>query len=266
MKLRNLFIITLFSFTCLAQSGTVLFRESFGFGPAQQRPKSGKGKLTPVFVATGVSGFWAEFPADKSVTWMSVDAAGVPGWNFAASSPNPYEPPTPMQAPLVGGGVDVPNGLAYCFNDLGAFRAMNLLAPVSSPKTKFEVTAELMPRPIVGHSTAMGLTNSNVLEDNFEGSATVWVRILAQVTGVQGSGLAEFRVRGLAGPVVSQQVPVDFNGFNPVKIVVDPVGLTATATVNGIVLGTLPIPAGGTKYLGFEGSGGADDVFVRLAQ
>jgi hypothetical protein len=256
MRLSVLALSLVFSSIGGAQSGTIVFRESFGFGVNDARPKSGKGRMTPVFAGTGVGGFWAEFPADKSTSWMSVDVSGVPGWNFAATSPNPYEAPSPLQA----NG----NGTAWCFNDVGAFRAVNLLAPINSPRTRFAISAELMPRPILGHSTALGLTNSNVLEDNFEGSATVWVRILAQETGVQGSGRAEFRTRGLTGPSVSATVPVDFNGFNPVEIVVDPVGLTATAKVNGIVLGTLPVPAGTTKYAGVEGSGGVDDLVVRV--
>ncbi len=190
---------------------------------------------------------------------MSLDAAGVPGWNFAGTSPNPYEAPTPMQP---GGS----NGTAWCFNDLNVFRSVDLLVPMSTPKAQFSLSAELMPRPILGHYTALGLTTSNVLEDNFEGGATVWVRILAQATGVQGSGLAEFRTRGLSGPSVSAIIPVDFNGFNPVQIAVDPVALRATATVNGIVLGTLPIQAGTTKYLGVEGSGGVDNLILQLMQ
>ena len=56
-----------------------------------------------------------------------------------------------------------------------AFRAVNLLAPLNSPRTRFSLHAELMPRPILGHWTALGVTNSNVLEDNFEGGAAVWV-------------------------------------------------------------------------------------------
>jgi hypothetical protein len=69
----------------------------------------------------------------------------------------------------------------------------------------------------------------------------VWVRILAIETGVQGTGTAEFRTRGLAGPSASLQIPVTFNG---------------------IVIGTLPIPAGTTKFLGVEGSGGVDNLSV----
>ena len=257
MRLLLLASTLLISTIASAQTGNILFRESFGFGPNYERPKSGKGKLTPVFVATGVSGFWAENPANKSTTWMSIDAAGVPGWNFAATSVNPNEAPTPMQP-------DGSNGTAWCFNDLSVFRNVDLLAPFVSPKAKFSISADLMPRPILGHSTALGLSTSNTLEDNFEGSALVWVRILAQETGAQGLGLAEFRTRGLAGANTSLQVPVEFNGFNRVEMVVDPIALTATATVNGIPMGTLPIPAGGSRYLGVEGSGGVDNLVAQL--
>jgi hypothetical protein len=256
MKTSVIALSLALSSVCLAQTSTIVFRESFGFGVDYQRPKSGKGRMTPVYVGTGVGGFWAEFPADKSVSWMSVDASGVPGWNFAATTPNPYEAPSPLQQ----GG----NGTAWCFNDLGAFRSVNLLVPMSSPRSRYSISAELMPRPILGHYTALGLTNSNVLEDNFESSATVWVRILAQTTGVQGSGLVEFRTQGLTGPSVTGQIPVEFNGFNHVQIVIDPVALTATATVNGVALGTLPVPPGTTKYAGFEGSGGVDNLVVQL--
>lgn len=260
MMTRILGATLLFASLSFAQNDpNLLFRESFGPGPAPDysRPKSGKGKLTPASVGTGLSGFWAEFPSSKNTTWMSIDAAGVPGWNFAGTSINPNEAPTPYQP-------DGMNGTAWCFNDLGAFRNVNLLAPFNSPKTRFSISADLMPRPILGHSTALGLTNSNVLEDNFETSATVWVRILAQETGVQGSGKAEFRVQGLTGASTSAIIPVDFNGFNHVVIVIDPVARQATATVNGINLGTLAIPAGTTKYIGVEGSGGVDDLNVKL--
>ncbi len=257
MKHTPLVLSLALAATCMAQTPTLLFRESFGFGPDYSRPKSGKGALTQVFIGKSLSGFWAENPSNKSTTWMTPDTSGVPGWNFAASTPDPYEGPSTYQP-------NGDNGTAWCFNDLGVFRSVNLLAPVNSPKTKFSISAELMPRPILGHSTSLGLTNSNVLEDNFEGSATVWVRLLAQQTGVQGSGLAEFRTRGLAGPGVSLQIPIDFNGFNRVVIVIDPVALTATATANGVVLGTLPVPPGTTKYVGVEGSGGVDNLQVQL--
>lgn len=234
-----------------------MFRESFGFGANYQRPKSGKGRMTPVFVATGIAGFWAEYPATKNNTWMGLDVSGTASWTFAAATPNPMEDPTPMQP-------DGSNGTAFCINDLGPFQPVDLLVPMNSPKTKFSITAELGPRPVVGHYTGIGLTNANVLEDNFETSATVWVRLLAQETGVQGTGLAEFRTNGLAGPSVSGVVPVDFNGFTHVEIIVDPVRQAATATVSGVPLGTLRIPAGTTKYVGFEGSGMADNLVVKV--
>lgn len=248
------FLLT--SALAFAQSGTIVFHESFGSGPGGLRPKSGKGALAPANVATGLGGFWAEFPSNKSTTWMTPDSSTLPGWSFAATSVNPLEPPTPYQDPGM-------NGTAWCFNDLGAFQSVALLAPMNSPKAAFTISAELMPRPILGHYTALGVTNSNALLDNFEAGAAVWVRILATATGVQGSGIAEFRTHGMSGPSTSLQIPVDFNGFNHTEIVIDPVNLRATATVNGVALGSLPIPAGTTKYIGFEGSGGVDNLFVR---
>ena len=249
------------SFACFGQPGTLIFRESFGFGRRQRSaPKKRGGEDDPRSSSQPGSAPWAEFPkSEKSVTWMSIDASGVPGWNFAAATPNPC-----MR--IRARCNRMARTVAMCFNDVGEFRAVNLMAPISSPRSKFSLSAELMPRPILGHSTSLGLTNSNVLEDNFEGSAAVWVRILAQATGVQGTGEVEFRTRGMAGQSVAMQIPVEFNGFNPVEIVVDPVALTATATVNGIVIGTLPIPSGTTKYVGFEGSGVLYNVILKLVQ
>lgn len=155
------------------------------------------------------------------------------------------------------------NGTAWCFNDLGTFRYVDLLAPFNSPNS-FLITADLMPRPILGHSAAIGLTNSNVLEDNLESSATVWVRILAQATGVQGSGLAEFRTRGLAGPSVTAQIPVDFNGFKPGPDHRRPDRPSCHRHGQRRPPGHTSDPAGTTKYLGVEGSGGIDNLLVRL--
>jgi hypothetical protein len=115
-------------------------------------------------------------------------------------------------------------------------------------------------------SSDLGVTGSNLLQGNFESSAAVWVRLKMDVAGDSAFGLAELRTRGLDGPSVSVRVPLDYNGFNHVEITIDPVALRATATVAGVVVGTLPIPAATTRYVGFEGTGGADDLVVRLAQ
>ncbi|BDC52117.1 hypothetical protein F183_A44320 [Bryobacterales bacterium F-183] len=118
----------------------------------------------------------------------------------------------------------------------------------------------------MGHYTAMGVTGSNLLQGNFESGAAVWVRVKMDIAGDSSFGLAELRTRGVDGPSVAVRVPLDYNGFNHVEIVVDPVALRATATVAGVVVGTLPIPAGTTRYVGFEGTGGADNLVIRLAQ
>lgn len=237
--------------------GTQLFRESFAFGPTNQRPKSGKGRMTNIFLNMSISGFWVENPSNRNTTWMTLDGSGVQGWTWAAASPNPYEAPTPLDP------TGTNNGIAWCQVDPGAaFEQSALLAPFPAPTVKFSVSGDLMPRPIVGQYTALGLTYSNALQDNFESAAAVWVRLRMNDPADTFNGVAEFHIYGLAGPTVSAAVPVTYNGFNHTEIIVDPVALRATATVNGVPLGTLRIPAAAPRYVGFEGSGGADNLVV----
>lgn len=73
--------------------GTQLFRESFVFGPNNQRPKGGKGRMTNIFLNMSISGFSVEDPSNENTTWMTPDGSGVQGWAWAAATPNPYEAP-----------------------------------------------------------------------------------------------------------------------------------------------------------------------------
>ncbi|MBL8236048.1 MAG: hypothetical protein JNM66_01410 [Bryobacterales bacterium] len=250
--MRNAWLILLV--TCSGAWGqTQIFRESFGFGPNHERPKGGKGRMEPS--TGGFSGYWAEYPSNKNTAWMTADGKGSGGWRWASSTPNPYEAPSSLD-------VEGENGLAWCSCAAGTQAA--LLAPMASPKVKYVVSADLLPSPEAGHYTAVGVTNSNVVQDNFESGAAVWVRVRAHTEGGVTTGMAELLTQGLSGPSAAVQVSLDYGGFNHVELVIDPVGLTATARVSGVVVGTLPIAAGTTRYVGFEGTAGADNLMVKL--
>jgi hypothetical protein len=85
--------------------GTILARDTFGFGPQLLRPTGGNGTLKPVAIHVRLNGFWAEQPCSNNAVWMSASGSGVQSWNFSITNTDPKEPPSAMMPAGLENGV-----------------------------------------------------------------------------------------------------------------------------------------------------------------
>ena len=182
----------------------VLFFDTFYLAP---RPRGDRGELRDVFANTSLNDFWVQFPGTNTPRWKAGDGQDF-GWQFSASSIDPYEPPEDA----VGG-----NGTITA---RGRPAALVAFAP---PTTPFAVAANLLPLNLPGNWVAVGFTSSGVLSNNFENFAQVWLRLY-------GNGDYEVRTSGTNGDVVSGHIFMP--GFTPVKLICDPVERRISGFVN----------------------------------
>jgi hypothetical protein len=89
--------VTLWILICSAAMGTgpmaiadeALFFDTFYLAP---RPRGDRGELRDVFANTSLNDFWVQFPGTNIARWKAGDGQDF-GWQFSASSIDPYEPP-----------------------------------------------------------------------------------------------------------------------------------------------------------------------------
>jgi hypothetical protein len=97
--------------------GPVYLHDSFGF--AQRTRYAANGSIVDV-VDKEVNGIRAEYPNNRSETWISGNVGGAASWNFASVGPSdPFEPVTPLQVnefgyndgilAIVGAEIDTPD-------------------------------------------------------------------------------------------------------------------------------------------------------------
>lgn len=221
--------------------GQTIIAESFGLNFPTGRPAGGKGTIKSSQIHTGLSGFWAEFPATSAYVWSTPDGKGVQTWSFSGSSLNPKQPPTAWDP------ADQ-NGTATAGSGTGSPAALLPFAPVSIP---YEVSLDLVQQPRVSNDwLAVGFSSSNATSHNFETSGQAWLRIRASNPLVEPwSQTVELHTNGLAGLSISANVIL--TGFDTLTVRVDPVAKTVTGLFNGTVLGTLPYAAT-PNHVGFE--------------
>lgn len=237
-----------------APAPDIVYRESFGPGPEQLRPKGGKGDMRSAFLHTTIGGFWVEWPGSKNTQWIG--ANGDQSWKFAGADGNPYELPSPLQ-PGEGYG-----GVAYS----EVFDVVNplypsLLLPVSMPAGRWALSIEATPygSQTFGSYVALGVTDSSVTTSNL---TTVGKVALIIKRDRAGATSYEFW-SGVGGRTLLASGPMDDMTWNHMVLAYDTATQELTASLNDLVIGTFNINLGAPRYAGFEGLGMADNFVIR---
>lgn len=240
-----------------APAPDILVRESFGPGPEGVRPKGGKGDLRSTFIGTTLGGFWVEWPGDKNRAWIT--SAGEATWKFSSvtmadGSTNPYELPSPLQAPGTIGmvGADVTDGATAGYP--------SALLPVTWPTTAWSMSIEATPSNMPGGHIALGVTDSGATLGNLATAAKLSL-FLRQAA--DGSSLRWELWQGGAARTLMASGNVEDVGFNQLRLSYDPSTLRVSVHVNGVFGGTFAINLGVPRYAAFEGHGGVDNFVLR---
>ena len=233
----------------------VLYRESFGLADLA-RPTGGKGVMKSTYLHTNIKGFWMEYPGSKSTQWIGPDNGQT--WNFCAATDNPYEMFSPIQVTYANGCV-----ASDWFDN--PTTSPTALMPVSLPSTAYEVSFNGYPAPLPGNYLALGLTNSPAVYSNLATVGSIVLITKPAPPYMNYTLLYELRVGGLNGTLLASGETF-FDGWNQLKLRIDPVANTVGGSVNGIDLGTHPLDIGVPRYAGFEGVGIGDNFVIRLAQ
>ncbi len=233
----------------------VIYRESFGAADLY-RPTGGKGDMRADYIHTTIQGFWIEYPGSKDTQWITPDANQT--WKFCASSVNPYEMFSPIQVTYGNGCV-----ASEWFDPVTTYPAA--LMPVRLPTVPYELTLNGYPAPLPGSYLALGLTNSSTVYSNLDASGSVVLVIRPGVPYSNYTILYELRAGGMNGTLLASGETY-FEGFNQMKLRIDPTNHTVGGSVNGTDLGTHTLDIGNPRYAGFEGVGIADNFVVTELQ
>jgi hypothetical protein len=240
-------------------SGPTYVRESFGF--AQGTRYKQNGDVKEVFLHTNVNGIRAEYPNNKTETWIAPpETAGGQEWDFAVVGPaDPYEAYTPLQDDKVNGyysdGELFLNGANFL--DGSPDLRPNALLPFAAPTASaYTVSADSV--AFFG-KTAIGFTSSGAVNRNFETSGQAWLEV--DFTGNFPAGGSTFvntfvlHTDGLNGPTVSGVFNGDPTSFNRLALSYDPTNRVVSASINGQTVATVPyVMTSAVKYVGVEGS------------
>src|SRR5689334_15296875 len=244
-------------------SGPTYIHESFGF--AQGTRYKQNGSVTAVGVHSNVSGIRAEFPNNKTESWIAPpEVAGGQEWDFAVVGPSdPHEAFTPLQNDTVNNIYS--DGLLFLnganFLDGTGDQRPNALLPFAAPTN----SAYTVSGDSVGFfgKTAIGFTSSGAVNSNFETNGQAWLEINSMANFPAGGNTFidtfVFHTNGLNGPSISGTFTQDPTAFNQMAVSYDPVNHIASASLNGVVLAQLPYTAtSAIKYVGVEGSWNAN--------
>ncbi len=236
----------------------VLYRESFGEAELY-RPTGGKGIMKNDQIHVAINRFWIEYPGSKNTNWIASDVGQT--WRFCGASDNPYEMFSPIQMTL---GMYM-NGCVVSFWADVPTTDPTALMPVTLPAEPYEVSFNGYPAPIAGKYLAIGLTSSAALYSNLATSGNVVLVTRPAPPYMNFTLLYELRAGGMNGTLLASGETY-FEGWNQIKLRVDPVAHTVGGSVNGTDLGTFPLDVGAPKYAGFEGVGIGDNFVIRTVQ
>jgi hypothetical protein len=240
-------------------SGPSYVRESFGF--AQGTRYKQNGDIKQVSLHDNINGIRAEFPNNKTETWMAPpEVTGGQEWDFAVVGPSdPYEAFTPLQNDTVNNNYS--DGLLFLngasFLDGTGDQRPNALLPFAAPTN----SAYTVSGDTVGFfgKTAIGLSSSSALNNNFETNGEAWLEVNFMGNFPAGGSTFiqkwEFHTNGLSGPSLSGTFNGDITGFNRLAVSYDPVSKMVAASINGDVVASMPYTLkSAVKYAGVEGS------------
>jgi hypothetical protein len=241
--------------------GPVYVHESFG--SAQRTRYAQNGSIVDVLQKPEVNGIRAEFPNNKTESWLSATAG--PSWKFTTVGPaDPFEPVTPLQDSEFG----VQDGLLFLVGtELGApdTRPAALIPFAAPASTAVTVSGDTV--AFFG-STAIGFSTSSATTRNFETSGQAWLELDARgyfpPGGDTNVGVWTFHA---GSTTLSGTYDRDATGFNQMAVTVDPVTRVATATLDGQTIASAPYAGQVIKYAGVEGTMFANvDNFTIQAQ
>ena len=239
-------------------SGPTYVHESFGF--AQGTRYKQNGDITAVNVHSNINGIRAEYPNNKTETWIAPpEVAGGQEFDFAVVGPaDPKEAYTPLQDDKVNGyysdGLLALNGSDFLSG--GPDLRPNALLPFAAPTTSaYTVSADAV---AMFSKAAIGFTSSGAVNNNFEANGQAWLEVnFLGNFPAGGSTFVDtwtFHTGGLSGPTFSGTFDQDPTSFNRLAVSYDPVNKVATASINDVVVATTPFSAQAIKYVGVEGS------------
>ncbi len=241
-----------------APAADVILRESFGAGPDNARPTGGKGTMKPVYASFSLGGFWNEWPSGKAMQWSAADPdANHIGWRWAGASLNPNQTlPSPVDQEPFNGVV-----MSWWFD--GIVGNPTALVPFTAPATPYDLTADIYPAVLAGSQLSVGFTAGGALSDNLSSVGQYYLS-LRQDLPLQGfTATYELRAGGSTGPVLATGGTM-LLGFNTVKLHVDPLAGTVSASLNGTFIGSFPLTVA-PRSIALEGQGYVDNLVVRLA-
>jgi hypothetical protein len=240
--------------------GTVLIRETFGFGPGLARPQGGNGTLRQVTIGTDLSGFWAEQPCNNTAVWMQPSGSGVQSWTFSESSTDPKEAPSSMMPSELGNG-----SLSVHLDPETVLEYPVALVPFQAPPIPYEVSVDTVsPGPLGGWVEA-GFTSSNALNNNFESAGQAWIRV-QYTRQLPYIATVELHTNGLNGLMASATFPADASDFDTLTVRYDPTGKTVTGFFNGRLVGTIAYDASSARFTGIEGAGTVDNFELKASE
>ena len=239
-----------------APAPDIVYRESFGPGPAGVRPKGGKGDLRSTFIGTTLGGFWVEWRGSKNTGWIT--PGGEATWKFtsgiSANDPigNPWELPSPLEVGGMRGFVwsDVTDGVT------GGYPSA--LLPVTLPTTRWSVSME--GTPATGGQLVLGLTDSSVTLNNL--TTVGKVALLLRTDATASTMVWELWLGGATRTLLASGNADDLY-YNQLQLAYNPQTQQLSANVNGVAVGPFTASLGAPRYAGFEGTGVADNFVIR---
>ena len=233
----------------------IIYRESFGQAELM-RPTGSKGQLRATNLHTPIQDFWIEYPGSKATRWIAPSEGQT--WRLCVSSDNPYEMYSPIQMTL---GYYT-NGCAMSeWFDIPTQNPAALMT-YTAPASAYEINLNGYPAPIAGKYLALGLTDSSATYSNLATVGNVVLVIKPAPPYMNFTILYELRIGGMDGQLLAAGETY-FEGFNQMKLRVDPISQTVSASVNGTELGPFAVDIGTPRYVGFEGVAIADNFFIR---
>src|SRR4051795_8011382 len=233
-------------------SGPNSIRVSFGHGQGTRYKQDGS--IVDVSQKPNINGIRAEFPNNKTETWIGAGGTG-PTWNLSAVGPgDPLEPHTPLQENPDLGYQDGLGAMDH-YEFFGPQVRTNALLPFAAPTG----SAYTVQGDTVGFDgkTAIGLTSSSATNANFETSGQAWLELdwtgNFSTGGQTGILKWTFHTNGTSGDTLSGTFTPNAHGWAQIAVSYDPVNHVAAATLDGNVVASVPYTAQTIKYAGVEG-------------
>jgi hypothetical protein len=230
--------------------GPVYVHDSFGHN--QRTRYARNGSIVDVVDKAEINGIRAEFPNNQAESWIGTPTSGSASWKFAVTSPTDrFEPYTPLQDnPLVyQDGVLVIVGAEIGAPDTRPAALLPFPAPPDLASTVSGDTTDILGK------TAIGFSDSSATNHNFEDAGLPWLELDTTGRYAIGGNTGIMRWTFHAGDTtLTGTYNLSFTGYNRMAVSYDPVNHVAAATVDGVVVASVPFTTSSIKYAGVEGS------------